>query len=294
MKVGVQLPEVERVVRWPEVRRMAVLAEDAGFDSLWVGDHYLYRSTTGDASGPWEAWTQLAAIAAVTSRIEIGPLVAALPFHNPTVLAKMASTVDEISGGRLTLGVGSGWNETEFRAMGLPFGRRAARFEEAFHIVRRLLAGETVTVHGEFYELDECVLLPTSGRSEPVPLMIGSMGPRMLDITLGHVAAWNVWFNEFGNQPDRVPELLGRLGDACVRVGRDPSTLEKSVALLLDFGSGQHRRGSTNPITGSASEMAAALDTVAEAGIDHVQLVLEPITEHTVARAAEVVALFRA
>jgi probable F420-dependent oxidoreductase len=292
MKIGVQLPEVERVVRWPEVRRMAVLAEDAGFDSLWVGDHYLYRDGS-DARGPWEAWTQLAAIAAVTSRIEIGPLVASLPFHNPAVLAKMASTVDEVAGGRLTLGVGSGWNTTEFDAMGLPFSRRVARFEESFGIVRRLLAGETVTMSGEFYELDQCVLLPVSQRDRPVPMMIGSMGPRMLDITLAHVDAWNAWFAEFDNRPELIAPVLQRLRHACDRVGRDFATLEKSVALLLDFGTDAPRRGSHNAITGSAAQMAQSLHAVAEAGIDHVQLVLDPITEATVTQAAEVAALFR-
>lgn len=294
MKVGVQLPEVERVVRWQEVRRMAVLAEDAGFDSLWVGDHYLYRDRSGGSPrGPWEAWTQLAAIGAATTRIVIGPLVASLPFHNPAVLAKMASTVDEISGGRLTLGIGSGWNATEFLAMGLPFDRRVARFEESFHIVRRLLAGETITVHGGFYDLDECVLHPASRRETPVPLMIGSMGPRMLDITLPHVAAWNVWFSEFENRPELVPALLTRLSDACARVGRDMSTLEKSVAVLLDFGSDAPRRASANPISGSVAEMAAALGVIADVGIDHVQLVLDPITEDSIAKAAEVVAQLR-
>jgi probable F420-dependent oxidoreductase len=303
MKVGVQLPEVERVVRWDEVRRMAVLIEDAGFDSVWVGDHYLYRDGAsqgvGDtARGPWEAWTQLAAIAAVTTRVEIGPLVASLPFHNPAVLAKMASTVDEISGGRLTLGVGAGWNSIEFSAMGLPFERRVARFEESFEIVRRLLGGETVTFHGEFYELDRCVLHPTSQRDRPVPLMIGSMGPRMLDITLAHVATWNVWFSEFDNRPDNIPALLVRLDQACQRRGRDASTLEKSVAVLLDFGSDPppQRRSQrrTNPIAGTAVEMASALHFIADAGIDHVQLVLDPITEASITKAADVLAALRA
>jgi alkanesulfonate monooxygenase SsuD/methylene tetrahydromethanopterin reductase-like flavin-dependent oxidoreductase (luciferase family) len=295
MKIGVQLPEVERVVRWPEVRRMAVLAEQVGFDSLWVGDHYLYRSaSSGEARGPWEAWTQLAAIAAVTERIEIGPLVAALPFHNPAVLAKMASTIDEISGGRLTFGVGSGWNQVEFRAMGLPLERRVARFEESFHIIRRLLAGETVTLHGDFYDLEECVLQPTSRRNRPVHLMIGSMGPRMLDITLAHVDAWNVWFTEFENRPEKIPGVLERLSQACDRVGRDLSTIEKSVAVLFDFGSSAPRQNGANPISGTVTEMADALGAIARTGIDHVQLVLNPITEATIDQAAEVVAAFRA
>ena len=110
---------------------MARLGEQLGFDSIWVGDHLLYRDETYGARGPWEAWTQLAGIAAVTSRIAIGPLVACTSFHNPAMLAKLASTVDEISGGRLILGLGAGWNETEYRTFGFPFDRRVSRFAEA-------------------------------------------------------------------------------------------------------------------------------------------------------------------
>jgi alkanesulfonate monooxygenase SsuD/methylene tetrahydromethanopterin reductase-like flavin-dependent oxidoreductase (luciferase family) len=275
---------------------MAVLAEECGFDSLWVGDHFLYRGggDSGDARGPWEAWTQLAAIAAVTTRIEIGPLVAALAFHEPAMLAKLAWTVDEVSGGRLVLGIGAGWNETEFRALGLPFEGRIARFEEAFHLVRRLVGGETVTHHGAFFDIEKCVLLPPSRREHPITLMVGSTGPRMLSITLPHVTAWNAWFTEFANLPGNVPALLDRFDAACALAGRDPSEIEKSVALLLDFGSRSPRNGSVNAVTGTSSEMADQLAQVFDAGIDHVQLVLDPITESTVERAAVIAAAARA
>ena len=140
MKIGVQLPEVERVVPWPELREMAVAAEGIGLDSIWVGDHLLYRDDGKPARGPWEAWSTLAALAAVTERVEIGPLVASTSFHNPAMLAKKAATIDEICGGRLILGLGAGWNETEYAAYGFAFDHRVSRFEEAFTIVRRLLA----------------------------------------------------------------------------------------------------------------------------------------------------------
>jgi alkanesulfonate monooxygenase SsuD/methylene tetrahydromethanopterin reductase-like flavin-dependent oxidoreductase (luciferase family) len=289
VKIGVQLPEVERVVRWDELRRMAVLAEDVGLDSVWVGDHFLYRDARGER-GPWEAWTQLAAIAAVTTRVQIGPLVAALPFHPPAMIAKLAATVAEISGGRLVLGVGAGWNDVEFRALGLPFDGRVARFEEAFTIVRRLLDGDKVTVHGEHHSVEDCILLPQPPR---VPVMIGSVGARMLQISLPHVAAWNAWFTEFSNRPEEVPSLLARVDAACERAGRDPATLEKTLAVLLDFGSGEPRNHSINPIRGSREEMADALRAIAAAGVDGVQLVLDPITEETIGAAAEVARLVR-
>src|SRR5437773_9063295 len=134
LRVGVQLPEVERDVRWPEYVAMARAAEAAGFDSIWVGDHLLYRGDGGPERGPWEAWTLLAALAAATERVRLGPLVACAAFHPPGLVAKMAATVDEVSGGRFVLGLGAGWNRREFEAFGIPFDRRVSRFEEAFAI----------------------------------------------------------------------------------------------------------------------------------------------------------------
>ena len=146
--VGVQLPEVEREVRWPELRAIARTAEQAGFDSIWVGDHLLYRYASGEARGPWEAWTTLAALAEATERVALGPLVAATAFHAPFMLAKQAATVDEISGGRLVLGLGAGWNDTEFEALGAPFDHRISRFEESFTVVRTLLAEGAIDFDG--------------------------------------------------------------------------------------------------------------------------------------------------
>lgn len=292
MRIGVQLPEVERVVRWPELARMARAAEAAGFDSLWVGDHYLYDAPDGRV-GPWEAWTTLAALAAVTERVQLAPFVASLTFHNPAVVAKMAATVDEVSRGRLILGVGAGWNETEYRAFGFPFERRIARFAESFHVVHRLLAGETVTIDGEFVQLDRCVVLPPSARAEPIPILVGSTGQRMLDITLPYAAAWNAWFTEYGNRPADVGRALAPLHAACERIGRDPATVVTSVALLLDLGTDRPRQHSINPVRGAAAQVEA-LHELAAAGIDLVQLVLDPITEASIGQAADVVAAFRA
>src|SRR4029079_8724878 len=185
MRVGIQLPEVERDVRWPEYVAMARAAERAGFDSIWVGDHLLYRGDGRPERGPWEAWTLLAGLAAATERVTIGPLGACAAFHPPAVLAKMAATVDEVSGGRLVVGIGAGWNRTEFDAFGLPYDHRASRFEEGFEIVRRLLGGERVTFHGSYGHVHAAVLLPEPARRPP--LMIGSGGERVLSIALPHV-----------------------------------------------------------------------------------------------------------
>jgi probable F420-dependent oxidoreductase len=292
MRVGIQLPEVERVVRWPEIRAMAEAVEDLGFDSIWVGDHLLYVEN-GVRMGPWEAWTQLAAIAAVTRRVEIGPLVAALPFHEPAVLAKMVATVDEVSGGRLVVGVGAGWNEVEFRAFGLPFEHRVARFEEAFEILRRLLAGERFDFDGRFYRLEGAELLPPPARTGGPGFMVGSIGPRMLAATLPHVSAWNVWFDEFYNRPEGIERPLRELHRGCEAVGRDPATIEKTVAALVQLGPVATRRNSLEPITGSTADIAGVLERFADVGIDGVQLVLDPITLESIERAAEALAELR-
>ena len=207
LKVGIQLPEVEREVRWPELLDMVRAIEDLGFDSAWLGEHLLYRWADRPARGPWEAWTTLAAMAAVTTRIEIGPLVACTNFHNPALLAKQAATIDELSGGRFVLGLGAGWNETEFRAFGFPFDHRIDRFEEAFTIIRTLLREGAIDFDGRWYQARDCELLPRGPRPNGPPLMIGSRGPRMLRATMAHADSWNAWYNDIENRPAGVPPI---------------------------------------------------------------------------------------
>lgn len=282
LAVGVQLPEVERQVTWPEMRDMALTAESVGFDSIWLGDHLLYQTPEG-AKGPWEAWSMLAALAAVTERVQLGPLVASTSFHAPAMLAKKAATVDEISGGRLILGLGAGWNETEYAAFGFPFDHRVGRFEEAFTIIRTLLREGTIDFEGEYYTVRDCELAPPPRPGGP-PLMIGSTGPRMLSITLPYVDSWNVWHAWHGNTPQGFSETNATIDDACRAVGRDPDEVQRSTAVYWQFAGGGGReqanpdRDGAPPLSGGADELAATLGAFAEAGADHVQLVLDPIT----------------
>ncbi|RLE16591.1 MAG: LLM class F420-dependent oxidoreductase [Actinobacteria bacterium] len=285
--VGVQLPEVERIVAWPEVRDIATTAEDAGFDSLWVGDHLLYKDT-GEAKGPWEAWSMLAAIAAVTDRVQIGPLVSATSFHNPAMLAKKAVTVDEISDGRLILGLGAGWNQVEYDAYGFPFDHRASRFEEAFTIIRGLISDGVIDFDGEYYTLRDCELVPPA-RPGGIPLMIGSEGPRVLRATLPFVDSWNAWHAWYDNTPDGAEVLLRKIDDACVAVGRDPVTLGRSLAVFVrapggEIGvrQGSPNRKSSDAVEGDQATIAQHLSQLAELGADHVQLVVDPITAESI------------
>ena len=288
LKVGIQLPEVEREVRWPELASMARRAEAVGFDSVWVGDHYLYRGDGRPERGPWEAWTTLAALAAVTERVTLGPLVACAGFHAPAVLAKTAATVDEISGGRLVFGIGAGWNRTEFDAFGIPYDRRASRFEEAFEVIRRLLAGEHVTFEGDVAAVRNAVLLPTPGRR--VPLMVGSTGARVLRAALPHADAWNTWFDAYGNSVEGFRKLNAWVSEVVADVGRDPAEVERSACVLvaIDGGSGERPSDPGSPhVSGSPGEIAAHLRALADAGADEAIVVADPITEDSIRWFAE-------
>jgi probable F420-dependent oxidoreductase len=284
LKVGIQLPEVEREVRWAELLDMIRAIEDLGFDSIWLGEHLLYRWKNRPPRGPWEAWSVMAALAAMTSRIEFGPLVACTSFHNPAVLAKQAATIDEISGGRLILGLGAGWNETEYRAFGVPYDHRVDRFEEAFTIIRTLLREGAIDFEGRYYAARDCELIPRGPRPAGPPLLIGSNGPRMLRIALPHVDAWNSWFADFGNRPEGLAELRELVDTTCREVGRDPAAVARTVAVMVRLPGGAGRvqgdyRVQPPPaLEGTPAVIADALRAYAAAGIDHVQLVLDPIT----------------
>lgn len=291
-RVGVQLPEVERPVAWPELLSIARAAEAVGFDSVWMGDHLLYDLPGGVTRGPWEVWTSLAALAAVTERVELGPLVASAGFHAPAMLAKQAATVDAISGGRLILGLGAGWNEREYRAFGFPFDHRVSRFEEAFTIIRRLLRDGHVDFEGAFHRVEACVLDPGPARPGGPPLMLGSTSPRMLRIGLPHVDAWNVWWSDYGNTPDGFATLRARVEEAAAQAGRAPGEVAATAAVLVGMPGGTGRlmgetyNAAVRPVHGSPADIAGHLQAMAGAGATHLQLVVDPITEASVEQLA--------
>jgi probable F420-dependent oxidoreductase len=279
MEVGVQLPEVERHYSWSEIRQIAVTAEDCGFDSIWVGDHLLFRDDITGSRGPWEAWSMLAALAEATETVNLGPLVAATSFHAPAMIAKKAATIDEISGGRLILGLGAGWNKAEYEAFGFPYDHRVSRFEEALTIIHTLIRDGFVDFDGVYYNLREMELLP---RPRPgIPLMVGSNGPRMLRIAAPFMDMWNTWHVWFDNRPGEIGALIEELEDACREVGRDPSEIAKTAALYIQLGRGSGRvagseeRPTVQPIPVEGS--AEALAELEEQGVTHVQIVLDPI-----------------
>jgi alkanesulfonate monooxygenase SsuD/methylene tetrahydromethanopterin reductase-like flavin-dependent oxidoreductase (luciferase family) len=294
LRVGVQLPEVEREVRWPEYLALARAAEEVAFDSIWLGDHLLYRDEGLPERGPWDVWTVMAALAAATERVVIGPLVACTAFHPPGLVARMAAAIDEISGGRFVLGLGSGWNEPEFRAFGIPFDHLASRFIESFEIIRRLLAGEHVTSAGRWHQVDGAVLLPPPARA--VPLMVGTLGPRQLTATLPHVGSWNTWFDKIGNTPEGFGPVNAQITAAAEAAGCDPAAVERSACVLVSFEAGPSERPDIDvpPLRGDARHVARALHDFAEAGADEVIFVVDPITEGSIRALGETLALLDA
>ena len=294
--VGLLLPLIEgtkgaRSGGWPELLAYARAAESLGFDSLWLPDHLLFRiaGREGPPVGMWESMTLLAGLASATSRITLGTFVANTAFRNPALLAKMAVTIDEISGGRLVLGLGAGWHEPEYEAYGYPFDHRAGRFEEAFTIIRSMIQEGRVDFEGEYHRARDCELRPRGPRSGNIPLMIGSNGPRVLRAALPYVQAWN---SDWTHGPAEIPPLRERVDAACADTGRDPAAIARTAGVVLDLPIRDPRmdgrastRGATapgvdatKPASGTAEELAALLRAYADEGISEVQLSLEPNT----------------
>lgn len=254
---------------------LAQSAEAAGYDSIRLGDHMLYRGGGRQECGPWDVWTMLAALAASTERVQLGPLVASTAFHPPGLVARMAATIDEVSGGRFILGLGAGWNEAEFRAFGIPFEHKVARFEEAFTIIQRLLARERVSFAGRFYEVDDAVLLPPPKRR--VPLLVGTSGPRMLAASAAHIQYWNCWYAWYGNTPSGFAKLSAAF----------EGKFRRSACVLVTVGDGGERPPDPTSPPVAAAALREHLIELEAAGADEVILVLDPINELSLVTVAE-------
>jgi alkanesulfonate monooxygenase SsuD/methylene tetrahydromethanopterin reductase-like flavin-dependent oxidoreductase (luciferase family) len=293
MKLGVILPEGEydmggRTARWADYLAMAQTAEAMGFDSLWFVDHLLYRegATTEPPQGVWECWSTLTALAAVTRRVELAPLVSCTGYRNPALLAKIADTVDEIAGGRLILALGAGWHEPEYRAFGYPFDHRYSRFAEALAIIHGLLRAGHVDFAGTYYSARDCELRPRGPRGNGIPIMVGTRGEKMLRLTARYADQWNAWLAMTDSAPDRVPPLNAAVDAACAEVGRDPETLERTIAIMIDVAGGAEipasmGRGVATPVRGTPAEIAATIRGFAARRITHLQLYLLPNTVDT-------------
>jgi alkanesulfonate monooxygenase SsuD/methylene tetrahydromethanopterin reductase-like flavin-dependent oxidoreductase (luciferase family) len=288
---------------WPELRDAVRDAEAAGWDSVWLDDHLLCDEGD-DLDAKLEGWTALAALAAVTTRVRLGHLVTAVTFRNLGVIAKMATTLDHVSGGRFVLGLGAGWHPREHEAFGLDFGsgfgERLDRLDEAAGLLRRLLDGEVVTHHGRFYDLDRAACAPRPVQAH-LPILIGGTGRTKTLRTVARVAdIWNAYAT-----PEVLVELEEVLAAHGAAVGRDVRGIERQVYVnvLIRPTAADAREAWTgvraihgiqpgeDPLHagGSPAEVAAALRPWLAAGVDEIVAVLRtPWDRETIERLPEV------
>jgi F420-dependent oxidoreductase-like protein len=260
---------------WPEVAAMADYAEDTGWDGLYVYDHFMPSTADGTpADGPvLEGWTLLTAIAARTSRLRLGPMVLGSLYRHPAVLANMAATLDHVSGGRLVLGVGAGWQVNEHRAFGIDLpapGARLDQFEEACQVLLALLRSPRSTFHGSHYSVEDAPCDPKP-LQQPLPLLIGGRGERRtMRIAATYADEWNAWTTPAVARHKR--EVLER---HCAEVGRDPALIRRSTQAVLHL--------STDPdelprdldpedriphVSGTPEQVVEAMAAYREAGVD--------------------------
>lgn len=278
MKVGVVLETAEgalqgKTATFRELQEMTRAAEEADLDSIWLSDHLLYRFPGQEELGIWELFTMLSALAAMTTRIMFGTIVACTSFRPPALVAKMADTIDEITGGRLILGLGAGWHQPEYEAFGYPFDHLAGRFEEAMQVIAPLLREGQVDFQGQYYSVHNCVLRPRGPSRNGPPILIAGRRPRMLQLTAQYADAWNTaWHVE----PTVVKERYEEFKKACAVVGRDPASVELTVGTAVRLPSADETAGEGKAILGSHEEIARQLQSFAEVGVSHLIVALEP------------------
>jgi probable F420-dependent oxidoreductase len=292
VKIGLMLPLGDDETNgYADLRAMAVAAEDGGLDSVWGADHLIFREG-GETTGIHECWTVLTALAAITSRVQIGPLVLALPFRNPALTAKMAAELDEVSGGRLILGLGCGWHQPEFDAFGYPFEHRVSRFDEGLRVLVPLLREGRVSFAGRYHRAVDAELRPRPIRDGGPPILIAGKRPRMLELVARHADQWNAaWYGH----PDKAHELRERLANlhAALRAAhRDPATLEITVGIFVAF-EGAAPDAPERAIRGSLDEVADALAGYAALGAKHLIAHVFPRTAIAVHQLGEAAALAR-
>lgn len=275
-----------------ELRAVAKRMEGTGFDSIWLADHFLYRYPDRPTVGIWECWTMLTALAAITQRVELGTLVLCSQFRNPAILAKMAATLDAVSGGRLIFGIGAGWNEPEFEAFGVPFDHRVERFEEALQIIAPLLRQGRVDFEGRFYSARNCEIAPPDPRAGGPPILIGAWGPRMLRLAARYGDIWNAGYY---STADTFAEQRAAFEAARTEVGEDAARVEVTALLKVGWADLGALPGffEDDYLTGSAEELAAAFRGWADSGVTHVMCQYHPNTPEALGRLIEGLKAYR-
>ena len=259
-----------------EILDLARLTDDLDWFSFWFADHYMGNTGTTElvAGDTHEAWSILPAVAAVTSKIRLGPLVAPTSIHHPALLANRAATIDHLSGGRMVLGLGAGWQINEHHAYGIELeapGARVSRFEESIQIVRSLLDNERTDFDGDFYTFTDAPCDPKPIQDK-LPLLVGTGGPRMCRITARHAQEWNTW-----GAPEMAAERRTTYTTACEAVGVDPASLHTSVQAMFFLTEDEEKiakikAGDTGErsIAGSTAHIIDQIGKFGELGFDEI------------------------
>ena len=295
MKIGLMLPLADDETNgFADLRALGIAAEEGGLDSVWGADHVIFREG-GETTGIHECWTVLTAIAAVTSRVEIGPLVLALPFRNPALTAKMAAELDEVSGGRLILGLGCGWHKPEFDAFGYPFDHRVSRFDEGLQVRCSCCARVAWTSPASITGPSTPSFAHARSARAARRILVAGKQPRMLKLVARYAdrdrnGAW------YGH-PDDAHELRERLSNlraALDAEGRDPATLELTAGIFVAFDViGADADAPERAIRGSVDEVADALAGYAALGVNHLIAHVFPRTPGAVRSLGEAAARAR-
>jgi alkanesulfonate monooxygenase SsuD/methylene tetrahydromethanopterin reductase-like flavin-dependent oxidoreductase (luciferase family) len=280
---------------YDSIRAIAQQAENDGFDCLWLPDNFFERTPGESTWGMWECWTVLSALAEATEHVELGTLILINAFRNPAIVAKMATTLDEVSHGRLILGLGAGYpgyNESMYQAFGLPFEGQVDRLREALQILKPLLSEGQVDFAGQYYHARHCEIVPRGPRPAGPPLLVGGIGPRMLKLSAKSADLWNTGYL---GHPDTLAAPRAKIEAACREVGRDPATLGITVLVGLWFPDLEARRPRIfdHTLTGTVPELAAAMRGYADLGVQHLMFQCEPYTQEALRRLTEALQLYR-
>jgi len=296
MKLGfvvmmAEITQINHIPSYQEIREFALRAEEVGFDSIWLYAHLLYRPEGRGTIGIWECWTMLSALAEATHQVELGTLVVCNSFRNPAILAKMATTLDEVCGGRFILGLGAGWNQPEYDAFGIPFDHRVSRFEEALQIIRPLVKEGHSDFEGKYYRVKDCEIRPRGPRPAGPPLMVGCGEPRMMRLTAKYADMWNVGYM---STPDTLLPYLKNMKTACQEVGRDPSTLEITALVGIGFPDliDKLPEFENGVLTGDSQTLAETMRAYEKLGVSHVMFHVVPYQREALERLAEAVQVY--
>lgn len=283
IELGLVLPMEEAwtdgsTPRWVEIRELAIRAEAMGFDTVWIPDELLWRPLDGQTRGWWECVAMTGAVAAATSRVKVGTWVMSALHRNPGITAKAVETLDEISGGRFVLGLGSGHAGLQAHAFGLPEDHVHARFEEAVEIIVPLLRAGRADFQGTYHAARDLEQRPVGPRPGGIPIMMGAKGPKMLRLAALHADTWS-WYVEERSELAEFAPRLAALEAACREVSRDPASIGRSAGIIVEP---TDITGATEalavPVRGSAEEIADGLREFRAGGFTQIEILLWPRT----------------